>query len=308
MACPTGATDRPDSLLQTDDVACIAHRGFAGIAPENTRTAFERAVGGAFGDPADVVELDVMPTADGKIVVFHDTDLARLTDAPARLREQSVWETPFETLRRFEVLGSGESIPRLSEILDLVPPSVGLNVEFKNPGTAAVEYGALDADALDRQRRRWHDFAADVLDVLDAYPHEALVSSFHEGALAAVREIDPSVPIAAVFYDSIADGLRVARRHDCEVIHPPWNMIYGTELFNEEYCSGPFEPVDLVEIAHDEGRAVNAWTVNSWYQADQLRQAGVDGIITDYPGLLGFDAAPEGAAAGERRADSISLH
>ncbi|WP_224333176.1 glycerophosphodiester phosphodiesterase [Haloprofundus halobius] len=281
------------------DVSLIAHRGFAGVYPENTRAAFGRAVG--VGDAtltpqADVVELDVMPTATGEVVVFHDTDLGRLTDAPTTLADRKVWETPYETLRGFEVLGTGESVPLLSEILDLIPASVGVNVEFKNPGVDDVRYGPLDAADLDARREVWEPFVDRTLSSLADYPHEMLVSSFHEGALAAAREFDESVPLASVFWDDIEAGLRTARRYDCEVVHVPWNMVHGTELFNAEYLAGPFDPIDVVEIAHEEGRRVNAWTVESWYQADQLRQAGVDGLIADYPNLLHYGSKrPEAA-------------
>ncbi|WP_224448093.1 glycerophosphodiester phosphodiesterase [Haloprofundus salilacus] len=275
------------------DVSLIAHRGFAGVYPENTRAAFGRAVGvdveGTTMTPqADVVELDVMPTATGEVVVFHDTELGRLTNAPTALADRKVWETPYETLRRFDVLGTGESVPLLGEILDLIPLDVGVNVELKNPGVEDVHYGALDAGELDARCEVWEPFVERTLSVLADHPHETLVSSFHEGALAAVRELDASVPIATVFWDDIEAGFRTARRHDCEVLHVPWNMVYGTELFNADYHAGPFDPVDLVDIAHEECRRVNAWTVESWYQADQLRQAGVDGIIADYPNLLHY--------------------
>ncbi len=286
------------------DVSLIAHRGFAGVYPENTRAAFGRAVGAdgtTITPQADVVELDVMPTATGEVVVFHDTDLGRLTNAPATLADQKVWETPYETLRKLDVLGTGESVPLLAEILDMIPESVGINVEFKNPGVDDVRYGSLDADELVERRAVWEPFVERTLSELAVSSHEVLVSSFHEGALAAVRELDGSVPIATVFWDDIEAGFRTARRHDCEVLHVPWNMVYGTELFNADYHAGPFDPIDLVELAHEEGRRVNAWTVESWYQADQLRRAGVDGIIADYPNLLQYGASggvtPDSTAA-----------
>jgi glycerophosphoryl diester phosphodiesterase len=51
----------------------IAHRGASGYAPENTRAAFERAI--AMG--ADAIETDVQLTADGVLVLFHDTTVER---------------------------------------------------------------------------------------------------------------------------------------------------------------------------------------------------------------------------------------
>jgi glycerophosphoryl diester phosphodiesterase len=299
-----------DATTAEADVSLIAHRGFAGIYPENTRAAFGRAVGvdhdgQGMSPQADVVELDVMPTATGEVVVFHDAELGRLTDAPAPIADQKVWETPYETLRELTVLGTGESVPSLDEIFELLPVDVGVNVEFKNPGIEDVRYGPLDADEVDARREVWKPFAERVLSVLNAHPHETFVSSFHEGALAAVRHLDDSVPLATVFWDSIEAGFRTARRHDCELLHVPWNMVYGTELFNEAYHAGPFDPVDIVDIAHDEGREVNVWTVESWYQADQLQKAGVDGIIADYPNLLHYGSTHQ--QSGETGAAQRSL-
>jgi len=275
---------------------CIAHRGFAGVYPENTVAAVEQAATGvAVGGTPEMVELDVMPTADGEIVTFHDYDLGRLTDAADELADRNVWETSYETLAELDVLGTGERVPTLEEMLDALPSDVGVNVEFKNPGSEAVRPREnLPPEARDDQRELWQAFAEDVLSTLSAFDHEVLVSSFAEGALAAVRETDPAVPLAAVFADSIADGMEIARRYDCEAVHPPWNAIAGTALFNAEYGSlGPYEDIDLVEIAHEEGRAVNVWTVERWYEADQLRQAGVDGVIADYPGVLQFGGAAD---------------
>lgn len=43
--------------------------------------------------------------------------------------------------------------------------------------------------------------------------------------------------------------------------------------------------MDLVEWAHERGKTVNAWTVDTWYQAERLADAGVDGLVADYPNL-----------------------
>jgi glycerophosphoryl diester phosphodiesterase len=290
MSGTTGTTDRQAANRGTP--ALIAHRGFAGVHPENTLTAVEQAATGLGPDgPPEMVEVDVMPSADGEVVVFHDLELGRVTDAPPALADQFVWETPYETLSKLDVLGTDETIPRLDTVLDALPPEIGVNVEFKNPGSHDVRPREnLPSEDRAAQTDLWLDFAASVVSTLDSHDNDVLVSSFAEGALAALREVAPSIPIAAVFAESIADGMEVARRYDCETIHAPWNMVAGTDLFNAEYGSlGPYEEVDLVEMAHREGRTVNVWTVENWYQADQLRTVGVDGLIADYPGVLRFD-------------------
>ena len=293
MADTTGTT-KHETTGRTEP-SVIAHRGFAGIYPENTLAAVEQATAVTGGSsPPEMVEVDVMPTADGETVVFHDTSLGRVTNAPDRIADRKVWETDYETLRELDVLGTGETVPTLSAVLDAVPTEVGLNVEFKNPGSDEVRVREnLPPGDRETQKELWLGFAERVCSTLAGSDHDVLVSSFAEGALAAVREVDPSVPVAAVFADSIADGMEVARRYDCEAVHTPWNMVAGTPLFNAEYGSlGPYDDIDLLEVARREGRAVNVWTVESWYQATHLREAGVDGLITDYPGVVEFADGP----------------
>lgn len=277
-----------------DRLEIVAHRGFAGVNPENTLAAVRRAC----ADGADAVEVDVVPCAEGDVVVFHDPTPARVTDASGPAASRPVWETPLDTLRELSVLGTGEPVPLLSEVIDVVPPDVALTVEFKHPGSDAIRFGEhLPEEAVPEQRDVWRPFAERVLEVLGSSEHDVLVSSFCEGALAAVRELAPEVPLAAVCRDSVADGLGIARRHDCEALHVPRNMVAGTAMFGDsDYAGGPYEAGDVVAAAHEEGRTVTAWTVETWHQAAELERAGVDGIIADYPHLRRY-AAGDGTPA-----------
>ena len=261
----------------------IAHRGFAGVYPENTVAAVEAAVADS---RTTSVEIDVMPTADGEIVVFHDDTLSRLTDAPQSVAETNLWELSYDRIAGYSVLGTTESVPRLRAVLAAVPPKVAVNIELKNPGSSGLRFAeTLDESTLAAATDRWRGFVGQVLDIATDTGHDLLLSSFYEGALAASRELAPSVPIASVFHDSVETGLELSRRYDVEAIHPPWNMVTDATLPTDGPVSGSFDDVDLVEVAHEEGRAVNAWTVTTWQQAAALRRAGVDGIIADYPGV-----------------------
>lgn len=265
--------------------AVIAHRGFAGVAPENTIAAVRLAADRG----ASMVEIDVQPAADGTPVVVHDERLGGrrdgrpLTDATGR-----VWETPLEDVLAAEVLGSGETVPTLSALLEALPPTVGVNVELKNPGTDDLRFGeALAADEREERRELWRSFVERVVADCDAFGGEILFSSFCEGALAAVRDVASEYAAAVLVWDSLEAGVEIARRHDCEAIHPPRNAIVGTSLAGESYAGldAGERAVDVLEIAREEGRAVNVWTVGTWVQFDALAGAGVDGIVADYPGL-----------------------
>ena len=269
----------------------IAHRGFAGVYPENTVAAVAAAV--ADGRAASV-EIDVMPTADGEIVVFHDDDLSRLTDAPPSVAATNLWELPYDRIAGYNVLGTSQSIPRLGEVLAATPSSVTVNIELKNPGSAELRFAeTLDESTLAVATDRWREFVGRVVDIATDGGHDLLFSSFYEGALAATRELAPSVPIASVFHNSVETGLELSRRYDVEAVHPPWNMVTDAGLPIDAPVSGSFDDVDLVEMAHDEGRDVNAWTVTTWQQAAALAAAGVDGIIADYPGVCTPSERPD---------------
>ncbi|WP_280586675.1 glycerophosphodiester phosphodiesterase family protein, partial [Halorubrum sp. Boch-26] len=249
------------------------------------------------GRRADWFESDAMPTADGDVVVIHDAELSGrgerddsgtvvdrgLTDATG-----VVWETDTATVTGAEVLDSGATVPLLADVLDAIPPAVGVNVELKNSGRRDLRPDEkLSADALAARTAVWGPFVERVLGVAEEHPHDLLFSSFCEGALAAVRELS-SRPVAPLFAESIADGLAIAREHDAAAVHPPFDAIRGTPFFDAERFGEPAEngEPDLIAAAHDEGRAVNVWTVDTWYQADRLAAAGVDGVIADYSTLL----------------------
>jgi len=282
------APESPGGDAASDRPSVLAHRGFAGAAPENTVAAARRAATGP--GSAAMVEVDVMPTADGTVVCFHDDHLHAeaasrgLTDARG-----TVWETPDEVVLDAEVLDSGQTVPRLADVLGALPAEVGVNVELKNPGSDAVVFAeSLDPDELADQRALWDPFVADVLAVLDDHDNGALISSFYEAAVAATREAAPSIPVGVLAWDSLDDALEIAARYDAEAVHPPWNLVAGTPGAGEprHLDAPPNVTTDVVARAHDAGRAVNVWTVTTWYQAEQLRRAGVDGLLADYPCLL----------------------
>ena len=266
--------------------AVIAHRGFAGVAPENTVDA---AVAAAEHDGTAMLEIDIQPAACGTPVVIHDERLDGTRDGrPLTDSAGVVWETPLEELRTTRVLGTNGTIPTLAGFLEAIPETVGVNVELKNPGTTELRFAeSLAPDERDDRRELWEPFVERVVEECRAFGGEILYSSFCEGALAAVREAGPTYPAATLVWDDLEAGLEIARRYDCEAIHPPRNAIAGTALATTPYYGLPeVEPeIDIVAEAHAEGRTVNVWTVTNWQQFAQLAEAGVDGIIADYPGL-----------------------
>ena len=218
-------------------VRLVAHRGFADRYPENTRRAFRAAA-----SVADAIELDVRRCGSGELVVFHDERLDRLTGTSGHLAE-----SPLETLQTLSVLDSGESVPRLRDAFEAIPPAVAVNVELKERG-----------------------LAADVLAVAGKFENDLLLSSFDAEALREAREADREVSLAYIT-DTAAGAVETARGLDCAFVHPHLDACLDT---------------DLVAQAHDAGMEVNAWTVKTHEQAANLREAGVDGLIADSPDVV----------------------
>src|SRR4051812_12435948 len=97
----------PWPYLDHPGVLAFAHRGGAGDGPENTLSAFARAVEVGYR----YLETDVHVTADGVLVAFHDDVLDRVTDRTGRIRE-----LPWSEVSEARV--GEEPIPLLEELLE----------------------------------------------------------------------------------------------------------------------------------------------------------------------------------------------
>jgi glycerophosphoryl diester phosphodiesterase len=246
------------------DPTLIAHRGFAGRYPENT----VGAVRGAVSCGADAVEIDVQPTADGDVVVFHDRRLDTCTDQTG-----VVWEQSTATVTDACVLGTDERVSLLSDVLNAIPARTTVNVELKNPGTDSIRSGeALGETARETARQRWQPLVESVQAVVDGFDHDVLYSSFCDGALAALDTVAPTAQTAVLVAPGCAvAGATIARRYDVDAIHP---------------CIDDADATPLVEAADEIDASRNVWTISDWQEAQTALRRGADGIIADYPGVI----------------------
>jgi glycerophosphoryl diester phosphodiesterase len=246
----------------------IAHRGFAGAFPENTVAA---VVAAGLHPETHTVEIDTMPAADGTPVVVHDERLdGARGDVPLTDRTGLVRETPPEVVTGATVLDSGETVPTLSAVAEALPVGVRLNVELKRPGDGAARPGERLSEAeLATRRDRWRPFLERVTAVLDPV-ERVLYSSFCEAAVAeAAAAGGRTAPLAGG--DDAPAWLGVAREYGCSAFHPAKEAVFA-------------DP-ELVDRAVEVGCEVNAWTARTWHDVKRLREAGVHGVIADYPTL-----------------------
>jgi glycerophosphoryl diester phosphodiesterase len=244
----------------------IAHRGGAGLWPENTLYAFGRAA--SLG--VDVIEFDVRSTADGALVVFHDATVERTTegrgpvgamtlDEVKRLDAAYRW-TP-DGGRTFPLRGSGVRVPTLEEVFAALP-EMRFVIEPKR-GTSSTA-GALCRVVRGR-----------------AMTEKVLVASFTQAVLEEFRRECPGVATSAgpgevsKFLALSKAGLGASYSPSMQAVQIP------------EYAGGVrVITKGLVEAAHERNLEVHAWTVNDASAMSGLIELGVDGIMTDYPDRL----------------------
>lgn len=145
-----------------------AHRGLHDTSqniPENSMTAFRKAIEKGFG-----AELDVHLMADGQLAVVHDSDLQRVCGKSALIENLTA-----KDLKDYPLLGSGETIPLLPEVLALFEGETPLIIELK------VEHG--NAAALTDA----------VMALLQGWDGAYCIESFHPAALLHLRKHYPSV-------------------------------------------------------------------------------------------------------------------
>lgn len=193
---------------------------------------------------ADMIEFDVQRCGE-QLVVIHDPRLERTTNGCGRVDRVS-----FDYLRGLDA-GQGQQVPTLQEVLDLVDARVPINIEIKSADRTAALVAATVREAL-----------------ADGWaPEQLLVSSFHLPELYEFTQLAPEIPVAALVCGVPLDWAACA-----------------VELGAEALCvSAEFADQRLVEDAHGRGLKVYAYTVNHPDDIAALRDAGLDGVFSDYP-------------------------
>ena len=225
-------------------VEVTAHRGYSAVYPENTIPAFK----GAIQVGADWAELDVQQTADGEVIVMHDSNLKRTTGL-----DKEVWQVTWDEIKDldngswFDKKYQTVRIPTLEEVLKVCRGKIHLNIEIKPSGH--------DKD-LEEQ----------VAKLLKKYHMRdtCVVSSLKYDSLRKIKEADDSIETAYIT-----------------------SVSYGN-FTNLEYADGYSVESTLlsksfVNKAQKAGKQIYVWTVNSEERLEKVVGMGIDNVITDDP-------------------------
>jgi glycerophosphoryl diester phosphodiesterase len=230
--------------IQTnDDIMIVAHRGAAGKAPENTLASIRQAI----EDKADWIEIDVQETADGDIVVMHDSDFMKLAG-----NKLKIWDATMPLLADIDIGSwydpsfSQERVPTLKQVLDTTRGKAKLVIELK--------YYGRDKNLEQR-----------VVDIVEdaGMVGETAIMSLKYNAVKKMRALRPDWKIGLLSTTSIGDLSSL----DADFLAVAMGM-----------ASAGF-----IRRTHEAGKQVFVWTVNDPVSMSRMISLGVDGIITDEP-------------------------
>ncbi|MEM0926615.1 MAG: glycerophosphodiester phosphodiesterase, partial [Planctomycetota bacterium] len=234
-----------ESIRPRDEVKIMAHRGASFVAPENTLAAFRQAI----DDGADWIEIDVQETADGEVVVVHDSDFMKPAKNPLK-----IWNATMDDLADIDVGSwvdpkfSSERVPTLREVLQLCRGKIGVNIELKYYGH----------DVKLEQRVVEIVESEDMVD-------QVMVMSLKAEGIAKMKALRPEWRC----------GLLLS--------------VYTGELKKLEAdflaINAKFASRSLVQRAHKLDKEVYVWTVNDAALMSKMLNRRVDGLLTDRPDL-----------------------
>jgi glycerophosphoryl diester phosphodiesterase len=230
----------------------IGHRGDSAHAPENTLSAFRQAA----EKGAAAIELDVKLTSDGKVIVLHDQTVDRTTNGTGNVATLSLSAIrDFNVTIKFPGQFLHEKIPTLDEVFEEFGDFLYFNIELKNYSTP------------------FDGLVYKVIDLVKKYgiQDHVLFSSFFPWNLHIACSLIPSTPRGLLIKRGKIGFLerKICWRGNYQALHP-----FFTDV-----------DAQFIKRIHRAGKRVNVWTVNLEEDIKKMMVFGVDGIITNDPGL-----------------------
>jgi len=229
----------------------IAHRGASALAPENTMAAFRLAK--ELG--ADGIELDVMLSADDKLVVIHDQSVNRTTNGQGKVNEMR-WDElrTLDAGMKFGQQFAGEPLPLLEQVFEELGRQFLINVELKNYATPRDQLTEKVIDLIGRM----------------GIKNSTILSSFNARNLLKAENLDPTIKRGLLTLPGIP-GIPyrgwLGKRFHYDALHPYYKDVNAR----------------MVSRLHAQGKQVNVWTVNKPEDLLRMRDLGVDMVICNDP-------------------------
>ncbi|PRI11285.1 glycerophosphoryl diester phosphodiesterase membrane domain-containing protein [Leucobacter massiliensis] len=236
------ATGTMQRLSDAPGTLVLGHRGFSQGGVENTLGGLEAAAAAG----ADLVEMDVMQTADGGFVAMHDATLGRLADRPDAVKDLSVEQLTALTVH--DLQGHEGRIPALADYVTRAAElGMPLLIEIKLGGGETPDHVERLVAELER------------LDALESNIYHSLDAA----SVARLKQLRPDLTVG---YTMAFAGGGVPETPADFIVVEQWSATRS-----------------MLDGARAAGLGFMAWTVNDAAGISEQLRMGADGVITDHP-------------------------
>lgn len=228
----------------------VAHRGLAGLYPENTMIAFEKCL----EYNPEAIEMDVQMTKDGELVVFHDEEVSRCTGAKGWVKDMTLAEMrELDPSNGFDI--HDQKVPTLDEYFDLVQDKDLVTfVELKN---SFITYDGMEEkvlECIDRHNLR----------------EKVIIYSANHYSVMKFKAMAPDIEICFPFDNWIFDYGEYCEKRNVTITIP-----YHFALTQE-----------IMDDFHKHSVKVYPWTVDEPEEMRRMLDMGADGMLTNRVDLL----------------------
>lgn len=245
----------PFAYSQTPANGVTAHRGSSGDAPENTLRSFKLGMDRG----ADWIETDVRRTADGELVLIHDSTTGRTAGINLKVSDSSLAElqtldaaSKFRAARQFdEIRCPPEQVPTLEEAIDLIMAEKKARLSLQ-PKTDCVD--EIVAVIREKNAEDW--------------------VGFNEGNLRLVSRAKELLPNVPIFWDR------------SQPVTPKEIATARERGFHALILHHTLVTPESIHMIRSAGLICGAWTVNDAAEMERLLRLGVERIYTDFPDRL----------------------
>jgi glycerophosphoryl diester phosphodiesterase len=255
-----GGTSKAEALLSLHRPLVIGHRGFCILAPENTLPSFHDAVIAG----ADLVELDYHHTKDGQLLVCHDGEVDRTTDAREKWNAQHI-KIANKTAAELQTLEAG---------VHAHPPIAGVRLPLLSQALDEIQKGSVTLI-----ERKAGDPAACIRLLKDKnLINSVVVQSFDWKYLEEFHKEEPEQILGALGPIGTLHGKKLSKQE--QALSPEFNdeikrIGARAAVWNSQVSR------EAVEDAHKKGLKVWVYTIDDPAAANRLLDMGVDGIISN---------------------------
>jgi len=265
-----------------------AHRGGRGLMPENTIPAMLSVMD---NEKVTTLEMDLAITKDKQVVVSHDPILNPLiTTKPdgtlikgIEINENIIYQMNYEQLQKFDVgLKIHPGFPQQKKLAVCIPTLSDLidSVEYKSKSIGRKMMYNIEIKSVDGKDIMEHPVPDDFVDlVVNLIKQKNIldrtsIQSFDLRPLKVLHQKYPKVQTAYL----------VEGKETANVKSNIAKLGFAPTIYSPEF---KYVTKETVDYCHAHNMKIIPWTVNTKQAMDTLKAMGVDGLITDYPNLIG---------------------